>query len=353
MPKQAQRRFVVADVSGVARPLLCVTIDAEESFDWSAPFCRGNVSVGAIAHLRRGHEIFRRYGVKPTYLVDYPVVDSPLAQEVFGPWLEAGECLVGAHLHPWVNPPHEEVVCLRNTYPCNLPERLERAKLRTLTRRIVSALKTTPRVYRAGRYGVDLGREEMLSELGYLVDTSVVPFRSYAGAGGGPNFFGLPDAPFWSIERGQVLFLPVTQSLVGPLKALAKDRVAEAIFGRLGSRLRAPGVLARLGLLERIMLTPEGVTVAEMQRLLTSMAESGRRVFSMSMHSPSFLPGGTPYARSAEQLDGLLRRIEAILDFFFAKLGGAASTPLEVREMLAPKAAAPGAGRRQEAALAG
>src|SRR5690606_11756480 len=126
------------------------------------------------------------------------------------------------HLHPWVNPPHEEVVCLINTYPCNLPADLERAKLQTLTRKIVDTLGVRPRIYRAGRYGVDPGREAMLAELGYLVDVSVVPYRSYAGFGGGPDFFGYPDAPFWSTARRQVLFMPVTQSLVGPLKSLAR-----------------------------------------------------------------------------------------------------------------------------------
>src|SRR5690606_3042052 len=125
-------------------------------------------------HLHTGHAIFRRYGLRPTYLVDYPVASDGAAQDLLGRWLQDDECVVGAHLHPWVNPPHEEVVCLINTYPCNLPADLERAKLQTLTRKIVDTLGVRPRIYRAGRYGVDPGREAMLAELGYLVDVSVV-----------------------------------------------------------------------------------------------------------------------------------------------------------------------------------
>ena len=43
---------------------------------------------------------------------------------------------IGAHLHPWVNPPFVESVSNYNSYPGNLPGALERAKLHKLTSRI-------------------------------------------------------------------------------------------------------------------------------------------------------------------------------------------------------------------------
>lgn len=324
------RTIELAALPALEAPVLCVVIDTEEEFDWSGPLSSRNISVQSIDDIGRGQAIFRRHGLCPAYLLDYPVIADPRAAGVFGPWAEAGECLIGAQLHPWVTPPHEEVVCPYNSYPCNLDPDLERRKLAALTERIRSTLGIAPRIYKAGRYGLDLAREAMLSGLGYRVDTSVVPYRSFAGAGGGPNFFGYPERPFWSGPAGQVLYLPVTQSLVGPLRFLRRHRVSQRIFGRLSSSLHLPGILARLHLLERIMLTPEGVSFDEMRKLVDCMLAEGERVFAFSLHSPSFMPGGTPYVRSAAERDAFLARIEQFLDYFFGPVGGRPATPLDL-----------------------
>ncbi|WP_144299642.1 polysaccharide deacetylase family protein [Elioraea rosea] len=331
--------FELAPTRGFDRPLLGVVLDTEEEFDWSAPFSRRNRGVNGLAHLHKGHKIFRRYGLTPAYLVDHPIVADPRAAEVFGPWLAAGECLVGAQLHPWVTPPYEEVVCPYNSFPCNLEPDLERRKLATLTEAITTTLGVAPRIYKAGRYGLDIRREEMLLALGYTVDTSVMPFRDFSGLGGGPNFFGFPDQPFWlgpdrvGAER-RVLYLPVSQSLVGPLRFVRESGAGRRIFGPLSSRLRLPGLLARLHLLERIMLTPEGVAFEEMRRLVDAQVADGRMVFTLSMHSPSFMLGGTPYTRSPADLDTLLATIDRFLDYFFHELGGIATDPLSLRAQL-------------------
>jgi len=331
--------FEIAPTQGFDRPSLSVVLDTEEEFDWSAPFSRQNRGVNGLDHLHIGHTIFRRYGLTPAYLVDHPIVADPRAAEVFGPWLEAGECLVGAQLHPWVTPPHEEVVCPYNSFPCNLDPALEHQKLAALTEAITAALGVAPRVYKAGRYGLDLRREAMLVALGYTVDTSVMPFRDFSGLGGGPNFFGFPDQPFWlgpdqAGPQRRVLYLPVSQSLIGPLRCVRGSGIDRMIFGPLSSRLRLPGLLARLHLLERIMLTPEGVALEEMRRLVDSQIAEGRMVFTLSMHSPSFMLGGTPYTRSASDLDALLATIDRFLDYFFRELGGVATDPLSLRERL-------------------
>jgi hypothetical protein len=278
--------------------------------------------------------IFRRYGFQPTYLVDYPVVTHPGAQDVFGPWAKAEECVIGAQLHPWVNPPFEEVVCAFNSYPCNLEPDLERRKLELLTGSIQQVLGIAPKVYKAGRYGLNIRLEPTLRDLGYVVDTSVLPFRDNSGVAGGPNFFGYPDRPFWTTADRRFLYLPATQSLIGPLRGVAHTGLDRVLFGRIASRLHLPGVLARLGLLERIMLTPEGLSLSDMQRLTRALLRAGHRVFALSLHSPSFMPGGTPYVRSQEELVDFLRKIEGFLNFFRTELKGHPINPLALKELL-------------------
>lgn len=326
--------FTIADTMRLPRPLLCVIVDTEEEFDWSAPFSRLNVSVESLAYVARGQALFERYGVAPAYLLDHPVVADARAADVFGPWLAGGKCLVGAQLHPWVTPPYEEVVCPLNSYPCNLPAALERRKLETLTAAIIGRLGVTPRIYKAGRYGLDIGREAMLTELGYQVDTSVMPFRDFSGLGGGPNFYFYPDRPFWTKPARQLLYLPVSQALVGPLRGLGHGKLGAKVFGSLSSWLRLPGLLAACRLLERIMLTPEGVSTEELRRLVDSQIDDGRQIFALSLHSPSFMPGGTPYVRSAGDVDQLLCTIERFLEYFFGPLSGQPTTPLALKALL-------------------
>lgn len=244
--------------------------------------------------------------------------------------------MIGAHLHPWVTPPHEEVVCLVNSFPCNLPEDLERRKLQALSDAALDRLGQRPAVYKAGRYGFQLERGSMLTDLGFLVDTSVLPFRDYSGLGGGPNFFICPSQPFWSDSSCRLLHVPMTHGLVGPMRALAGSGADKLLFSAPLTRLHVPGLLSRLGLLERIMLTPEGRTLDEMRRLVRKLAAGGQVVFALTMHSPSFMTGRTPYARDPAEVDALLSWLDGFLAFFRTELDGTAITPLELHQAVSP-----------------
>ncbi len=97
--------------------------------------------------------------------------------------------------------------------------------------------------------------------------------------------------------------------------------------------LHVPGILARLRLVERITLTPEGISFEEQRRLTRALLRKGHRVFSFAYHSPSLAPGNTPYVRSEADLRGFLQRIEQYLAFFTEEIGGRAATPFEVKAL--------------------
>ena len=118
---------------------LLVVIDTEEEFDWSRPKTRYNTSVKSLRWISRVGGIFDEYSITPLYVIDYPVVSQP---DGYGPLLEvykASRCLIGAHLHPWVNPPFEEPINSYNSFPGNLGYALESAKLKILTDLIAAA----------------------------------------------------------------------------------------------------------------------------------------------------------------------------------------------------------------------
>ena len=313
------------------RPALMVIIDTEEEYDWDAPFDREAVGVDHMRRIGAVQAICERWGIRPAYVVDYPVAAQEPGIAALRPLLRDGRALVGAHLHPWVSPPHEEEVTGHNSFPGNLPPALERAKLVELCACIEENLGIRPLLYKAGRYGIGANTFAIIEDLGFSVDLSPSPPFDYRPAGG-PDFSRRGIAPEWVGPRRSVLSIPGTGALIGRLPSAPLYRLAAS--ARLAS-LRVPGILARLGAVERVKLSPEGYSCAEMTWLVRWLHERGQRLFVLSFHSPSVEPGNTPYVRSEKELQAFLATLDDFLRFFMTTLGGVPTDPLAVRAAFA------------------
>lgn len=276
-----------------------VTVDTEEEFDWSAPLDRDRHSVVTVPALRQFQEFCEGFGVVPTYLVDWPVACSPAAPEAIGAAVLRGTAEVGVQLHPWVSPPFVEDVSEFNSFSGNLPFELEREKFRALRDRIESAFGVAPQIYRAGRYGLGPRTSEILRECGIAIDTSVRARWDYSGTGG-PNYREHPLRPYWVDAQRSLLELPLTTVYWGPLR-----QVGNIVYPHLWRAPQVRGILARTRLLERIPLTPEGITAEEALRGVDIAIDEGLPVLVFSFHSPSLAPGHTPYVRNAADLEAL------------------------------------------------
>jgi len=310
-----------------SRPRLLFILDAEEEFDWKAPFSRENVSVTSMSKQGAAQRVFERYGIRPTYAADYAVATQDAGIRPLLELANSGACEIGAQLHAWVTPPFEEELSEHNSFASNLPSHLEFRKAERLTRAIEDHLGCTPKLYRAGRYGAGDATPSILARLGYEIDCSVLPGTP---AGNGPDYEGAPAAPYWLAGGRTILEIPVTLRDVGIARNLGSD-VYDRLVTPLGRALRGPAIAARLHLLNRIRLTPEGSTLAEAKRLTRSMLAEGHRVFVVSYHTPSLVPGHTPYVRSQKDLDGFLGWLDSYCEFFMAEMRGVPSTPTAVR----------------------
>jgi len=314
------------------RPILCVVIHTEEEFDWGKPHDRGATTVEHMRHIGRAQAVFDEFGIVPNYVIDYPIASQQMAIAPLKEFADSGRALIGAHLHPWVSPPHDEPVNAFNSYPGNLPRELEVEKLRRLSEQILRAFGTPPRTYLAGRYGFGPNTAEILEQLGYEVDISpAVPIDF--SADGGPDYSGFSSHPFWFGKERRLLGLPGTGGYVGTLRA-GGTALYRQVTSPLMRRIKVAGVVARLRLLERIRLSPEDYDEAEMRRLTTTLLDDGVRVFVFSFRSPSVMPGGTPYVRSAADLERFLGKCRRYFEFFFRQMNGVGMTPLQVKSVL-------------------
>ena len=317
------------------RPLLLVVIDTEEEFDWTKPFDRAERNVTHMRELGRLQSVFDECGVRPVYVIDHPIATGEESLAALRPIHAAGRCEIGAHLHPWVSPPFDEEVNARNSYPGNLPRALERAKLDELARVIERGFGARPRSYKAGRYGFGPNTASILAELGFEVDLSWCPAFDL-GADGGPDYARFDVHPAWLEAERRVLAIPTTGAFVGFVRDGAAGLYELATRPSL-SWAHLPGILSRIGALERLHLSPEGYSFEDNMRLTRSLLARGVRTFTFAVHSPSVLPGCTPYVQSVAERDELLDHCRRFLKFFLNELDGENCTALELRRRIETK----------------
>ena len=83
---------------------LLVGIDTEGDNQWSAE-ARMNQRFENIYALPRLHALFARHGVRPTYVITYPVAKDPQSAGVLRALRDGGDCEIGGHHHAWETPP--------------------------------------------------------------------------------------------------------------------------------------------------------------------------------------------------------------------------------------------------------
>jgi len=67
--------------------------------------------------------------------------------------------------------------------------------------------------------------------------------------------------------------------------------------------------------------------LARMIQLARELYRRGQRCFVVALHSPSVMPGGTPFAKTEAEVAELLNRLDRFMAFFFEELRGEAWTP--------------------------
>lgn len=272
-----------------------VFVDTEEEFDWGQPLARENRATQAMRALPDIHQLFVDHGVPATYLVDHPIVTCPMAVEILQGVLEDGRSAIGSQLHPWVNPPFNEAVTPVNSFVGNLPRALEAAKLAVLTDAIAMAFGKRPMMMRTGRYGIGPNSLELLAAAGYRVDSSMRSGYGYSDQGG-PDFGAIGNHAFRTGHR-DLIELPLTTVYTGALRGGGR-RLHEV----LGQVPLARGGAARLGLMNKVALTPEDMPIGQALEAIRVAVGEGVRLLMLTYHSPSAAPGYTPYVRDAAEL---------------------------------------------------
>ena len=291
-----------------------VTIDTEED-NWGE-LDRPSYTVENIRRIPRLQEVFDRHGVRPTYLISYPVATSREGIEILGGLQRDGLCEIGTHPHPWNTPPLLEDRTPINSYICNLPPALQYEKIRILTETIGANFGTRPTSYRSGRWGFNDDVVRSLIRLRYAVDTTIFPAWDWGPHG--PDFRAHSYEPYLYRETDMgaslsLLEVPATAGFLQGTGALLSSAFHGISSLPLGDKFLAG--LRRMRVLTRVCMSPEIEDAPKMIELATRVLERGTRVVNMFFHSPSLLEGRTPFVRTTADLDAFIARVDRFLEF--------------------------------------
>ena len=313
-------------------PALLVGIDTEGDNQWDLR-AREAQAFENIYALPQLHAQFERHGVRPTYVVTYPVATDPRSIEILRFLLLRGTCEIGAHHHAWETPPCAPEDLARHAYASSLPLDQFDAQLSALTAAITHATGERPVTYRSGRFGFSAEHVASLEREGYLVESSVAPLF-YEAHKGGPDFVEASLRPYFlaydsAVRPGtsDVLEVPCTSALDRDVP----DRLAW-LYARAPFPYQTRRVLRKLGIARVQWIRPSYSSLDDMKALARRLAGRGEPVLNMLFHSSEAIVGGSPYNRTQAELDAFFDRLERFLEYAVRELGARAMTYREFRD---------------------
>ncbi len=269
-----------------------LSVDTEEEWDWNDAFPEREYGLDNIKTLLPFQAMCETLQVKPTYFVDYAVLKSDQCAEVIRQINHTNYGEIGAHLHPWNNPPYFGVTGERESHVINLPIENVKAKLIELVDIIQTKVGVKANSFRTGRWGINAEVLGLLREYGFGVDASIIPFYE-------TEFFSCfesplqPYYPSWDdpdcpSSQRELLEIPVTSGF-NQVNFQRSAAIHKVISQPLLRPLKLVACAWHTGLLRKMFLSPELTSLEDMKSLSQSALDNGHQVLHMFIHSSSLI----------------------------------------------------------------
>ncbi|MEY2464554.1 MAG: hypothetical protein QOH64_2692 [Acidimicrobiaceae bacterium] len=203
---------------------------------------------------------------------------------------------LGTHLHGDFAPPDPRCADPAGVDPrdnqCEYDDSTERAKLEAITETFSAAFGERPKSFRAGRWSAGGRTARLLTELGYVADSSVTPHVWWTDNGRSVDFRGAPEQPYH--PSGDDISRPGDL----PLWELPVSiRPRWWMGGRAG------------------WLRPSTASAPTMRWVVGAQrrAHPGPRTFVMMFHNVELTPGTNPYARTPAAAARVATRLRRLL----------------------------------------
>jgi hypothetical protein len=275
------------------QPILFVlSVDTEEQWDWADAFPQENFNVSNVELLPAFQAVCQKHGIRPTYFVDYAVAESDSCAHILNDLCQQDACEIGAHLHPWCNPPYYGDIGEAESHVVNLPISQVEAKLEALVNLLSKRFSHTPKAFRTGRWGINGPVMQLLVKYGFNVDSSVYPYyqNEYFSCHGAPEFpyWASTNNPLQQGSRKDIFEIPVTAGFNWKNHSLANS-AHRTLAHPLVKWSRLVGMAWHTHLLRKSYLSPELTAVEDMLSLCKISAQRNAPLIHMFLHSSSLV----------------------------------------------------------------
>ncbi len=283
-----------------------ITVDTEGDNQWNI-YHGENIHTENAKYIPTFQKICDEFRFKPVYLVNYEMICNDYLVDFFREQLMMGKCEVGMHLHAWNSPP---LYLLNekyngNPYITEYPKDIIFQKMEYLTKLIESRVGVRPVSHRAGRWATNNIIFNVLAELGYEVDCSIVAgcdMSKYPGRSTnvGFNYKNVADKPY--MINASILEVPM---VVKKYRTIAgkniKSKMKNILFGK------------------DLWFRPALSTVKEMKKHVDEKTHQESNYLEFMIHSSELMPGGSPYFKTKREIEQEYKDIRAIFEYVYKK----------------------------------
>lgn len=279
-----------------------ITVDTEGDNQWNI-YKGEDIKTQNANYVPRFQELCECFGFKPTYLVNFEMANNDFLMSYLKNKQENGLCEVGTHLHAWNSPPDCKLdrIYNGNPYITEYPRDVILKKLSFMTNLLEEKTGVRPVAHRAGRWATDSTIFDVLSELGYKVDCSVVSGCNMLKLPGETTPYGFdyrkqPNKPFF--VRHDLLEIPMSVNHIRTFAGKSiKNSIKNVICGK------------------DLWFRPAICTVKEMKKHLDERTLIGLDYAEFMIHSSELMPGGSPYFKDTHSIEKEYKVIKEVFEY--------------------------------------
>jgi hypothetical protein len=298
--------------------IFVLSIDTEEEWDWSGEFPDNDFSVENVQKLPQFQSFCEGQNIRPTYFVDYAVADNSKSANALKTFSDNNHCEIGAHLHPWCNPPYFGKTGEKESHVINLPIEQVEQKLNALIKILHQKFNIMPKSFRTGRWGIDSKVLQLLVRKGFQIDSSMYPFYKN-------EFFDCEKSslvPYWP-DYGTPLNQGAQRNIMEFPVTVGFNRTGYTNMLKVHNALSSPrldpfhliGLLWHSKLLRKLYLSPEVTSGQDMKPLIDFAINNHHPVIHMYMHSSSLIDGATGFMPGKNTYETICDNIQQVIDY--------------------------------------
>ena len=221
-----------------------------------------------------------------------------------------GKCEVGMHLHSWNTPPQYPIdLSLKGRpYLFEYPKDIMEEKIASITKLLEEKFENKMLSHRAGRWGINDQYCKILEKYGYKIDCSITPGVNWSNQIG--NSASGMD---YSKEKKEIHLVKCCKDLIEVPMSIEKLYWTKIDYKNGFVNTLKSGIKSIIG--KNVWLRPSISSLDDIKALVMKLDKEKMLHIEFMMHSSEFMPGGSPYYKTYEDIERMYENLKEMFKF--------------------------------------